>query len=438
VITWTTDEPTNAGVFVLLGFSVAGIQADLDLSLAHEQAPNGLQPNTTYSFIVFSTDVAGNGSTASGTFTTAPVTVDNPPTKPSPVSGPTSPTRLATIHLTWGASSDDHGVTGYEVRRDGAAIGSVDAATTAFDDTTAAEGSHTYVIGALDAAGHVTLSDPLTIVVDRTPPSVTVPGDILADAVGTTATVTFTATAVDTLDGNVGVTCTPPSGSSFGVGSTQVSCSATDTAGNTGTATFNVIVSDVTPPVVTVPADITVEAATSAGTVVNFTATAFDAVDGVLTPTCTPASGSTFHIGLTQVRCTATDAATNMGEATFNIAVVDSTAPVITQFAPSQSVLWPPDHQMVSLTIQVTVTDSGDAAPVCSILAIGSNEPVNGTGDGDTGPDWSFSGLSFSLRAERAAAGNGRVYTITGECRDSSGNVSHALTTVRVPKKQPQ
>jgi len=64
-----------------------------------------------------------------------------------------------------------------------------------------------------------------------------------------------------------------------------------------------------------------------------------------------------------------------------------------------------------------------------------SNEPINGTGDGDTGPDWSFAGLSFALRAERAGGGTGRIYTIDGECRDSSGNVSHATTTVRVPKK---
>jgi immunomodulating metalloprotease len=437
VITWTTDEPTNAILlFVASGDSTANLQGDLDLSLAHEQAPNGLMPDTTYLFFLFSIDVAGNtGQFVGGTFTTRPLTVDNPPTKPSPVSGPASPTNAATIHITWGASTDDHGVTGYEVRRDGVAIGTVDADTLSFDDATAPEGSRTYEIGALDAVGHVTLSDPLTIVIDRTAPIVTVPGDILANAVGTTATVTFTATAIDNLDGSVAVTCTPPSGSSFSVGTTQVSCSASDTAGNTGTGTFNVIVRDVTAPVVTVPSDITREATSSAGAVVSFTATAFDVVDGSITPVCTPPSGSTFHVGLTQVVCTATDAAGNIGEGTFNVIVVDSTAPVITQFSPSLSVLTPPDHRMVNLTINLTVTDAGDPSPTCSIIAISSNEPVNGTGDGDTAPDWSFSGLTFSLRAERSGSGNGRVYTIFGECRDSAGNVSHALTTVRVPKQ---
>jgi hypothetical protein len=437
VIRWATDEPANAGVFLLVPPSLAGLQGDLDLSLAHEQAPNGLLPDTAYSFVVFSIDVAGNVDIASGTFTTKPLTVDNPPTKPDPVSGPASPTRLAIIHLTWGASTDDHGVTGYNVRRDGVSIGSVDADTTSFDDTTAAEGTHTYEIGALDAVGHETLSDPLTIVVDRTAPIVTVPADIFANAVGTTATVTFTATAVDNFEPTVAVSCAPPSGSAFAVGTTPVTCSATDTAGNTGTGTFNVIVRDVTPPVVTVPGDITVEATSAAGAAVTFVPapTAFDVVDGSLTPICVPASGSTFHIGLTQVACTAVDAAGNEATAVFNVVVVDSTAPTITQFSPSQLMLAPPDHQMVPLNILLMVSDAGDAAPVCSIIAIRSNEPVDGTGDGDTGPDWTFSGLTFSLRAERSGSGNGRIYTIDGECRDSANNVSHATTTVRVPKK---
>lgn len=57
------------------------------------------------------------------------------------------------------------------------------------------------------------------------------------------ARVRYTATATDAQDGTLPVTCTPASGSLFPVGTTTVTCSATDAAGNTGTdtATFEVL-----------------------------------------------------------------------------------------------------------------------------------------------------------------------------------------------------
>ncbi|MFI1930619.1 VWA domain-containing protein [Streptomyces sp. NPDC020330] len=59
----------------------------------------------------------------------------------------------------------------------------------------------------------------------------------------------YTATATDPQDGALPVTCTPPSGSLFPVGTTTVTCSATDSAGNTGadTARFEVL-EPVVPP----------------------------------------------------------------------------------------------------------------------------------------------------------------------------------------------
>lgn len=78
---------------------------------------------------------------------------------------------------------------------------------------------------------------------------------------------------------------------------------------------------DVTPPAVTVPADQTVPAGSTAGAAVTFAASANDAVDGPLTATCNPTSGSTFPIGETTVTCSATDAASNTGSASFKITV---------------------------------------------------------------------------------------------------------------------
>jgi hypothetical protein len=54
--------------------------------------------------------------------------------------------------------------------------------------------------------------------------------------------VTYTITAQDAVDGSVPVTCKPPTGSRFKIGRTRVVCSATDTSGNTATATFTVTV----------------------------------------------------------------------------------------------------------------------------------------------------------------------------------------------------
>ena len=84
------------------------------------------------------------------------------------------------------------------------------------------------------------------IVKDTTAPEVTVPENITVyapNSLGTTAT--FSASATDSVDGDVTpVVCTPPSGSVFPLGATTVNCSATDEHGNTGSNSFMVTVVD--------------------------------------------------------------------------------------------------------------------------------------------------------------------------------------------------
>ena len=73
---------------------------------------------------------------------------------------------------------------------------------------------------------------------DETPPVVQVPEDITADATSAAgATVAFVVSATDDT-GPVVATCTPPSGSLFAIGTTLVTCTATDRAGNVGTNSF--------------------------------------------------------------------------------------------------------------------------------------------------------------------------------------------------------
>jgi hypothetical protein len=117
-------------------------------------------------------------------------------------------------------------------------------------------------------------------------------------------------TATDAVDGSIAATCTPPPGSLFPLGSSTLSCSATDSAGNTVTKTLAVTVADETPPAVTVPSSpVTVPFDTAVDYAKYVRAT--DNVDGAVTPTCSPPSGSSFFEGDHTVSCTATDKAGN-------------------------------------------------------------------------------------------------------------------------------
>jgi hypothetical protein len=66
-----------------------------------------------------------------------------------------------------------------------------------------------------------------------------------------------------------------------------------------------------------------------------------------------------------------------------------------------------------------------------------SNEPVNGTEDGDTAPDWQIINKNLvKLRAERSGIGTGRIYTITVRCTDQYGNHTFKTVLVTVPLSQ--
>ncbi|HKQ07968.1 MAG TPA: HYR domain-containing protein [Blastocatellia bacterium] len=90
-------------------------------------------------------------------------------------------------------------------------------------------------------------SCPFTVTVNDTqPPSITCPANVtsVSPAVGSGGVVTYpTPTASDNCPG-VTTACTPPSGSTFALGTTTVTCTATDTSGNTATCSFSVSVFD--------------------------------------------------------------------------------------------------------------------------------------------------------------------------------------------------
>jgi alpha-tubulin suppressor-like RCC1 family protein len=78
---------------------------------------------------------------------------------------------------------------------------------------------------------------------------------------------------------------------------------------------------DAAPPVLSLPGNMTIEAADPSGAAVSFTATATDILDGSIPVACTQISGSTFSLGITTVNCSAQDQAGNAATGSFTITV---------------------------------------------------------------------------------------------------------------------
>jgi hypothetical protein len=126
--------------------------------------------------------------------------------------------------------------------------------------------------------------------------------------------------------------------------------------------------------------------------------------------------------------------------ATVSTAVKDTTAPQLTLSA-SPSVIWPPDHKFVPIAITVATSDVCDQNPAIRLVSIASNESASAPGAGNTSPDvqgaaFGTDDRQFQLRAERSGQGSGRIYTITYEATDASGNATSGTVTVTVPRSQ--
>ncbi len=107
--------------------------------------------------------------------------------------------------------------------------------------------------------------------------------------------------------------------------------------------------------------------------------------------------------------------------------------PVCTSAAASQSILWPPNHKLVPITI-TGVTDPDNDPVTIVITGITQDEPTEGLGDGDTAPDGFGVGTAEArLRAERSGLGNGRVYAISFRAEDGKGGSCTGVVRVGVP-----
>ena len=175
------------------------------------------------------------------------------PTGATPTPTSTTPGAPPTLTLPADQTADATGP-------DGAAVSYPVSATDAQDGTLTPDcspasgsvfplGTTTVNCSVTDSGGRTATGSFTVTVQDTTPPSLTLPPDQTAEATGPDgAAVTYTATATDLVDGSVPVNCSSPSGSTFALGSTTVTCSATDTHHNTATGSFTVTVVPPSPP----------------------------------------------------------------------------------------------------------------------------------------------------------------------------------------------
>ncbi len=206
------------------------------------------------------------------------------------------------------------------------------------------------------------------------------------------AAVTYTSPTATDESGDsstASVTCDHASGSVFPIGATTVTCTTTDSddINSPVSASFQVVVKDVTAPTLSLPSPFTVDATSPGGAPVSYTVTATDPDNAAsdLKISCSPASGSTFPIGTTTVNCTAKDPAGNTSSGSFQVVVKGAAAQVndlitmVNNFHLSSSLQNALDAK---LSAALKAINNGQTATACSDLSdfIGQVQAQTGKG----------------------------------------------------------
>jgi hypothetical protein len=232
--------------------------------------------------------------------------------------------------------------------------------------TTLGLGLHPITATGTDLAGNSASCAFNLTVRDTTAPALACPGTVSTSATGPEgAVVSFGPALVsDAVTPSPVVLYSRDSGTVFPLGSTTVTVSATDLAGNAAQCNFTAVVSDTAGPTLQCPPDVIVEAASAAGSVASYaSATATDVVDPNLLLAYSVDAGTLFALGATPVTVTATDSAANSSQCSFNVTVRDTTPPSVT--CPGAVVA--PATGSAGATVSfgpAQATDAADAAPV--------------------------------------------------------------------------
>ncbi|MBL7950886.1 MAG: HYR domain-containing protein, partial [Flavobacteriales bacterium] len=269
---------------------------------------------------------------------------------------------------------------------DNCSVALVSASQTSF--TCAHLGANTVVITVTDASGNSSSCNATVTIQDNITPAITCPADISVnnDAGFCGAVVNYTApVGTDNCTGvNTVRTAGPASGSTFPVGATIVTHTATDAAGNSVSCSFTVTVIDVTAPVIVgCPSNITVNAGAACSATATWSVPTFtdNCTGGSIALTGGLAPGSSFPIGTTTVVYTATDAAGLTAACSFTVTVVDVTAPVIAGCPGNISVNAGPDCTRSATWTAPTASDNCAGGPISlsTTHAPGSSFPLGTT-----------------------------------------------------------
>ena len=184
-------------------------------------------------------------------------------------------------------------------------------------------GSTTITWTVIDTSGNVSTDTQVVTIIDTSGPKISLPSDIIVEATGLSDTDVELgdATAYDIIQVD---TITNDAPGTFPLGETVVTWTATDSSGNTATATQTVSVVDTTAPSIIAPDGVELEA-TSSGSIVDIGNPVYD--DLVDIASVINDAPDTFPLGETVVTWTATDSSGNTATATQTVSVVDTTAP---------------------------------------------------------------------------------------------------------------
>jgi chitodextrinase len=355
-LSWTasTDNVGVTGYNVYNGTTLATSVTTTSATVS------GLTANTSYSFTVRAKDAAGNLSTASSALSvrTSASTDTTAPTAPTGLTA--SAVTSSSVTLSWTASTDNVGVTGYDVYN-GTTLAASVTTTSANLSGLAANTTYSLTVRAKDAAGNVSaasaaLSVKTSAAADTTPP--TAPTGLTASAV-TTSSVTLSWTASTDNVGVTGYDVYNGTALAASVASTSVSVSglaanttysftvkAKDAAGNVSAASAALSVktsaatTDTTAP--TTPAGLTASAVTSSSVTLTWTAstdnvgvTAYDVYNGTTLATSVATTSATVS-GLAAstsygFTVSARDAAGNVSAASASLGVQTAAASTHTQ-----------------------------------------------------------------------------------------------------------
>ena len=300
-------------------------------------------------------------------------------------------------------------------------------------------GSTTVTWTVTDVGGNLATCTQLVTVVDVEPPVGVCASGVTAptDEGECSATVILDEPAVSDNCGIASVTNNAPA--SFPLGTTTVTWTVTDTAGNSILCPQGVAVGDFEAPVavcapgVTAPTD---EGECSATVILEEPA----ASDNCGIASVTNDAPESFPLGATTVTWTVTDDAGNETTCTQDVTVVDVESPVVSCSVDDEMLddgLWPPNHKLEAVGLNVAVSDNCDEAPVITVLVFGDEDDEEPTGDGMHSPDAKdIAAGTLRLRKERKGDADGRVYLILVLATDAAGNVGFDCCTVTVPHSQ--